>query len=657
MKSEMTESQKFIHVSKYAKWLDDKQRREITWEESATRYLDFMKPRHTATPDKIWKLIEKHLFAMGVMGSMRAVQMAGPALARNNIMGYNCAYLPFDSIKSVVDLFYILMCGTGVGFSTEQQYIDQMPTVAQWNGDGVGVHVVPDDTEGWADSLLAGLTAWYSGKDIEFDYSLIRPRGARLKTKGGRASGPGPLKKLHDFCRETLQKAQGRKLTSVELLDIGNMVGEIVVVGGVRRASEINFSDLDDDLIRYAKDWSKGSYPVHRKNSNNSAVYHSKPSAVRFMAEWASLAASGSGERGIFNLSAVKNLMPNRRTFSEHMRCNPCAEIILRPRSFCNLTEVVVRSDDDFDDLVEKVKAAVWLGAMQASMTDFPYIHPDFKKNCEEERLLGVSLTGQMDNPKLMTAEKLQILKKYAIKECRKACGVLDINMSVAITTGKPSGTVSKLVHSGDGAHPWFSEYILRRYRQASTDPVFRMMRDQGVKFEPEIGQRPKDVVARRQDLIKKGRSPEEAAILVPPWSEDSVDTWVCAFPIKAPKGALTRKDVSAIDQLEWYLKLVENWCEHNQSITVYVRDEEWIDVGAWVYKHFNKLVAVSFLPYDGGKYELAPYEEIAKEEYEKMVREMPKMDYSKLSTYELDDNTTAAQQLACSGPNGCDIA
>lgn len=657
MTSSMTESQKFILVSKYAKWLEDKQRREVTWEESASRYIDFMKPRHTKVPEKIWRLVEKHMLSMGVMASMRAVQMAGPALARNNIMGYNCAYLPFDSIKSIVDLFYILMCGTGVGFSTEKQYIDQMPIVTTWSGAGAGIWVVPDDTEGWADSLLAGLIAWFSGKDIEFDYSVVRPRGSRLKTKGGRASGPGPLKKLHDFCRETIQKAQGRRLTSLELLDIGNMVGEIVVVGGVRRSSEINFSDLNDDLIRYAKDWSKGAYPVARKNSNNSAVYHAKPSAVEFMTEWAALAASGSGERGIFNLSAVKALTPPRRTFSEHIRCNPCAEILLRPRQFCNLTEVVVRADDDFDDLVEKVKTAVWLGCMQASMTDFPYIHPDFKKNCEEERLLGVSLTGQMDNPKLMSAEKLQILKKYAIKEARKACEVQGINMSVAITTGKPSGTVSKLVHSGDGAHPWFSEYILRRYRLASTDPVYRAMKDQGVKFEPEIGQRPKDVEARRKELIKMGRDADEAALLVQDYDPDRVDTWVCAFPIKAPKGALTRKDVTAIDQLEWYLKLVENWCEHNQSITVYVRDEEWLEVGAWVYKHFDKLVAVAFLPFEGGHYELAPYEEISKEEYDKMVKEMPKVDYSKLSDYELDDSTTAAQQLACSGPNGCEIA
>ncbi len=657
MTNQMTESQKFIHVSKYAKWMEDLQRREITWEESATRYIDFMKPRNPKVPEKIWKLVEKHMFSMGVMASMRAVQMAGPALARNNVMGYNCAYLPFESHKDVADLFYILMCGTGVGFSTEAQYIGQMPVVQRQDGSGAGVYVVPDDTEGWADSLLAGLKAWFGGKDIEFDYSLVRPRGARLKTKGGRASGPGPLKKLHDFCRETILEAQGRQLTSIEWLDIGNMVGDIVVVGGVRRASEINFSDLSDELIRYAKDWSRGSYPVHRKNSNNSAVYLKKPTAVEFMTEWAALAASGSGERGIFNLSAVENLMPARRTYSEHIRCNPCAEILLRPRQFCNLTEVVVRSDDDFDDLVEKVKTAVWLGCVQASMTEFPYIHPDFKKNCEEERLLGVSLTGQMDNPKLMTAEKLQILKKYAIKEARKACELLEINMSVAITTGKPSGTVSKLVHSGDGAHPWFSEYILRRYRQASTDPVYRAMRDQGIKFEPEIGQRPKDVDSRRKELVKLGRSTEEASILVPDWDADRVDTWVCAFPIKAPKGALTRKDVTAIDQLEWYLKLVENWCEHNQSITVYVRDEEWLEVGAWVYKHFDKLVAVSFLPYDGGSYELAPYEEITKEEYEKMVKEMPKMDYSQLSKYELDDNTTAAQQLACSGAQGCEIA
>ncbi len=665
----MNESQKFIHVSKYARWLDGESRRETTWEETATRYLNFMKGRNPEVPSKIWKLAEQHMFALGVVPSMRAVQMAGPALERNNIMGYNCSYHPFDSLKAVVDLLYILMCGTGTGFSSEAQYIGTapspemvidageeyvslMPEVQPWKGDGAGVHVVADDAEGWADSLMAGLQAWFSGKDIEFDYSKVRPRGTRLKTKGGRASGPEPLMKLHDFCRDVINKAQGRRLTCLEWLDIGNVIGDIVVVGGVRRAAEINFSDLDDEEMRHAKDY---PFPQYRSNSNNSAVYYSKPSAIDFMKEWAALAASGSGERGIFNLSAIKGLLPARRKYTIHFRCNPCAEILLRPRQFCNLTEVVVRADDDFDDLVEKVRVAVWLGCVQAKMTDFPYIHPDFKKNCEEERLLGVSLTGQMDNPKLMTPEKLQILKKFAVKEAKKASAALGINMPAAITTGKPSGTVSKLVNCADGAHPWFARFMLRRYRINSTDPQFLMMKSQGVKFSPENGQGPEMVAARRKELVKFGRTEEEANVLVPDWSPGQVSTWVFSVPISAPKGAITRDQVTAIDQLEWYKKLLENWCEHNQSITIYVRDEEWLKVGAWVHDNFDKLVAVSFLPYDGGKYAQAPYEEISKDEYDRLVKEIPKLDYSKLSGFEMEDQTTGAQQLACSAAGGCE--
>jgi ribonucleoside-triphosphate reductase len=665
----MNESQKFIFVSKYAKWLPEEGRREADWSEAALRYLGFMQKRHPKVPKGIWQLAEKHMLELGAMPSMRAVQMAGPALEKNEIMGYNCCYIPFDSLKAAVDLFFILMCGAGNGFSTEgmyigttkspdavidagEEYISEMPTVQPWKGDGAGVHVVADSREGWATSLMVGLEAWFSGKDIEFDYSKVRPRGARLNTTGGRASGPAPLKKLHNFCRDLICAAQGRKLTSVEWLDIGNMIGDIVVVGGVRRASEINFSDLGDTAMRHAKDW---PFPQYRSNSNNSAVYYAKPSAVDFMAEWAALAKSGTGERGIFNVSAIKNLLPARRKFTIHFRCNPCAEILLRPRQFCNLTEVVVRATDDFDDLIQKVKVAVWLGAAQSAMTNFPFIDPRFKQNCEEERLLGVSLTGQMDNPKLMTPEKLQILKKYAIKEAKKAAACLGINFSAAITTGKPSGTVSKLVECSDGAHPRYSPFYLRRYRLNSTDPLFRMMRDQGVEFSPENGQGPEDVEARRKELIAKGRSAEEAKLLIPDWSEEQVQTWVFAIPVAAPKGCVVRSQVTAIQQLEWYLKMVENWCEHNQSITVYVRDDEWIDVGAWVYKHFDKLVAVSFLPYDGGKYRQAPYESISKEEYEKLAKEFPKIDYSQLGKYELEDTTTSAQQLACMGGN-CDV-
>lgn len=670
--SQMNESQKFIHISKYARWIESEGRRESSWEETADRYLGFMMKKFPNIPAKVWKLADKHLKSLGVVPSMRAAQMAGPALEGNNILGYNCAYIPFDCIKAVVDHFFILMCAAGSGFSTEgmyigtapcpdvvidagEEYVSQMPEVKRWYGNGNGVHVVADSAEGWALSLQAGLEAWFEGNDIEFDYSRVRPRGTRLKTKGGRASGPGPLKRLHEFCREIIHGAQGRKLNSLEWLDIGNVIGDVVVVGGVRRASEINFSDKDDDSIRYAKDFSKGQFPEYRYNSNNSAVYFEKPNSIEFMKEWAALAASGSGERGIFNLTAIKSLLPARRKYTIHFRCNPCAEILLRPRQFCNLTEIVLRAEDDFDTLIEKVKVAVWLGCIQASLTDFPFIDPKFRENCEEERLLGVSITGQMDNPKLMTPEKLQILKKYAIKEARKASGVLNINMPAAITTGKPSGTVSKLVESSDGAHARYSKYYIRRYRLAAIDPLFRMMKNQGVKFEPENGQGPDAVEQKRVKLIEMGRSEVEAKILVPDWSEDQVQTWVFGIPVAAPENSITRSEMTAIQQLEWYLKMVVNWCEHNQSITVYVRDDEWMEVGSWVYNHFDKLVAVSFLPYDGGKYKLPPYEEINKDQYEKMSKDFPKLDYSELGKYELEDTTTGAQQFACVGA-GCDI-
>jgi ribonucleoside-triphosphate reductase (thioredoxin) len=588
---------------------------------------------------------------MKVMPSMRALWAAGPALKNNNIIGYNCSYLAFKDLFSPVELFYILMCGTGVGFSVEKQFISQMPSVKNWAGEGIGVHVVEDSREGWADSLKVGLKAWFDGKDVEFDYSKVRPRGARLKTMGGRASGPDPLKKLHNFVRDVIIKAQGRQLTSVEWLDVGNMIAEVVVVGGVRRSSEISFSDLNDDGMRHAKDF---PIPPHRYMSNNTAVYNGRPDMVTFMQEWVALAASGSGERGIFNTKALAS-SSNRRDLEDTARSNPCGEIFLKDSEFCNLSEVIVRSNDTFDTLSEKVKSAVWLGAMQACLTDFPFIRADFKENCENERLLGVSLTGQMDNPRLMTADRLADLKDVAIKECRKACKALGINMSAAITTGKPSGTVSQLTNSASGAHPRYAKYYIRRYRISGTDPLFRMMKDQGFKFTPENGQGPESVQLRRKELLAKGRTALETKILVPEWDESQVLTWVVAFPEAAPKNAITRDQVSAIDQLEWYLKVKQNWCEHNQSITVYVRDNEWIKVGAWVYDHFDEIGGISFLPYDGGNYEQAPYEEISKEKYEELIKSTPKVDYSKLAQYELDDFTTGAQALSCSA-GGCEL-
>lgn len=656
--------QEFVFYRTYSRWLDDKKRRE-TFDEvfgpvGRGRYLTYMHKRFgEAVPDKVWDLLNERVPTLGAMPSMRAAWTAGPALDANNIAGYNCAAVAFNCVQSVVELFYILMCGTGVGFSVEQCYIEQMPTAARATGRFTGTHVVADSKEGWATALKIGLETWLAGDDVRFDFSQVRPAGARLKTTGGRASGPDPLRRLLDFCRDSIQKAQGRKLSSIEWLDIGNMIGEVVVVGGVRRSSEISFSDLEDEAMRHAKDW---PFPEYRRSSNNSVCYKTKPDMVTFMREWAALAASGTGERGLFNLEAAKRASPRRAKalreaglewWLEHLRTNPCGEINLMALlgEFCNLTEVVVRATDTFDDLIEKVEAAVWMGAMQSCFTSFPFLRPSWGQVCERERLLGVSLTGQMDAPKLMTAEKLAILKDYAIKVCRKACKALGINMSVAITTGKPSGTVSQLVNCASGAHPRYAKYYIRRVRIDAKDPLFRMLRDQGVPFSPENGQRREDVETKRAKLVQaEGVTPEAARVLVPDWDESQVMMWVASFPEAAPKNCLTRHDVSAIEQLEWYLKVKQNWCEHNQSLTVYVRPEEWLRVGSWVYDHWDDVSGVSFLPYDGGHYEQAPYEEISEHVYRKLAKEFPTIDYSQLSRYEQDDNTAGAKQYACSG-------
>lgn len=654
----MQPSQQFVYMRTYARWIPEESRRELSWGESVDRYLNYMKGKYgEKVPAKIWKKADRHLKNLGTVGSMRATWTAGDALDTNHISAYNCAYLAYTDLRAVAEHLYVLMHGTGVGFSTEKEYISQIPAVPMQTSDGAGIYVVDDSKEGWAEALLAGLNAWFSGKDIEFDYTKIRPRGARLKKFGGRASGPDPLRKLLDFTRDVVLKAQGRQLTSLEWLDIGNMLGEVVVVGGVRRSAEINFSDLDDNDIRHAKDY---PFPPHRYMSNNSAVYKEKPSVVEFMKEWTALAASGSGERGIFNVYAVEKHLDKytkRRKFSPHLRTNPCGEILLRPFEFCNLSEVIVRPEDSFDDLIEKVEVAVWLGTMQSGLTDFKWLRPDWRKNCEEEALLGVSLTGQMDNVKLMTEEKLEILKEYAIKTNKKAAKALDVNVSVAITTGKPSGTVSQLALCGSGAHPWYDPHYIRRYRISATDPIFRMMRSQGFVFVPENGQgpNPKLLEEKRITLRQEGWSEEQIKSLAPDWDESQVNTWVVEFPTKAPEGAVTRHDMDCIAQLEWYLKMVRHWCEHNQSITVYVKDDEWLKVGSWVYDHFEELVGVSFLPHSGGIYSLAPYETITKEQYEELAAKLPQIDWSQLPRFELDDSTEGAKTLACAG-NSCEL-
>lgn len=613
--------QEFIFYRTYSHWLDDALRREFYWE-AVDRYLGFLKSRF-ADNDKIqpriWKSMRDQMLALGVMPSMRAFWAAGKAAEADNVTLYNCSFMGMDSISSFSEILYILMCGTGGGFSVESKFVNKLPVVKPQTAGGAGTYVIPDSKKGWADALKFGLETWFSGQDVEFDYSQIRPKGARLKTMGGRASGPEPLKKLLDYTRAAIMQAQGRKLTPLEVMDIVCEIAEIVVVGGVRRSSLICLSDLGCIEIRHSKDFSVGAFPIRRYMTNISAAYDEKPSATKFMEEWLALMRSGSGERGIFNRYSAQKRAPRRRDSSKIEGTNPCGEIMLRDKEFCNLSEVVVRADDDFESLRDKIATAVWMGAMQATFTHFPYLRPEWKKNCDEEQLLGVSLTGQMDNPILLGEHNLGLLKKYAVKVAKKAAEVLGVPFSAAVTTGKPSGTVSQLVDCASGMHLRWARWYIRRYRISASDPLFKMLRDQGVPFHPENGQ-----------------------------EMDTASTYVLEFPIESPAGCLTRHDMTAIQQLEWYAKLVENWCEHNQSCTIYVKEEEWVDVAKWVYDHFDIINGISFLPHDGGKYKLAPYEEITETQYQLLKKAFPKIDYSQLSKYEQDDNTTGAKSYAC---------
>ena len=616
----------FVYVRTYSRWIEDKKRRE-TWEETVERYISFIvQERGSLIPDKVISKMREKILNFEVMPSMRAMWAAGDAAKNENVSMYNCSFVTLDSVTSFSELFYILMCGTGVGYSVENSYIQNLQDVPRILIDHKETIIIEDNREGWADSVKFLMNSLYSGKDIDFDYTHIRPKGARLKTMGGRASGPAPLINLHTYIREMFFNAQGRKLTSLECSDIANQIADSVVVGGVRRSSQISLSDLNDEQMRNAKNW---PFPPRRFMSNNSAVYRNKPSAVEFLKEWSALASSGTGERGIFNLQSAKLNCPKRRDSDKIAGVNPCSEIVLRNREFCNLSEVVITSDDDVDSLLEKVETATWIGVIQSTFTDFPYLSKEWKKNCEEERLLGVSLTGQLDNPKLLSPDILKILKAKAIKIAKHAAQKLNINIPTAITCVKPSGTVSQLVDSSSGIHPRFARYYIRRYRISSNDPLFKMIKSQGIPMTPENG----------QEKLK----------------DEDISTWILEFPIEAPENCIVRDDMSAMTQLSLYEKVQTNWCEHNVSMTVYVKDNEWFDVGNWVYNHWESVNGISFLPYDNGNYKQAPYEELTKQEYNKSMKTFKNIDYSELSKFELEDNTEGAKMWACSGDK-CEI-
>lgn len=654
----------FVYVRTYSRWLELLGRREI-WPETVKRYIDFItKHLGDKIPSKVLRKIEEKVLAFETMPSMRFLWAAGDPAEQDNTTIYNCSFAVIDKVEAFAEALYILMCGTGYGFSVENKYISQLPTIPSQIIPNGEVHEVEDSKDGWADSLKVLMNGLYAGQDIEMRYNKIRPAGARLKTMGGRASGPAPLAQLHSFIKGTFYAARGRQLTDEECHDILCEEASIVVVGGVRRSSEISLSDLNSSKLRNAK---SGNFPVRRYMANNSAVYIIKPDIVTFMNEWTSLVASGSGERGIFNLEAARHMAPKRRDSALIVGTNPCAEIQLRADEFCNLSEVVARAEDTIDDMLEKIETATWMGIIQACFTHFPYLSKNWKKNCDEERLLGVSITGQMDAPHLFSEEALRAYKAKAIKIAKKASQIMGIPMPAAITCVKPSGTVSQLVDSSSGLHRRIFKYCIRRYRISSGDPLFRMIRDQGVPVSPENGQRKQDYVKSLkiyEKLVEEGNTMVyavgQARSICPifdndGWSPDKVNTWVASFPLAAPKTAITAEDATALEQLEWYKKIQQNWCEHNASITIYVKPEEWLSVGDWVYKNWNIVNGISFMPQDDHVYDQAPYEKITKEEYEKILKNFPKLDYSQLSRYEQEDNTEGAKAQACAG-GACEI-
>ena len=619
-----TDYQAFIHTSRYARWLDNEQRRE-SWSETVNRYMQSVVAKQIGDDGVTMDLIHDHILNLDVMPSMRAVMTAGPALERDNTAGYNCSYLPVDDVKSFDEAMFILLCGTGVGFSVERQYVSKLPDVPENLFKSDTTIIVKDSKEGWAKALRQLIALLYSGEIPKWDTSLVRPAGAKLKTFGGRASGPAPLVELFNFVVQKFVGAKGRKLSSIECHDIMCKIGEVVVVGGVRRSAMISLSNLSDDRMRHAKSGSWWENEPQRALANNSVAYTEKPDAISFMREWMALVESGSGERGIFNRQAsVKQAAKSgRRDASYEFGTNPCSEIILRPYQFCNLTEVVVRATDTVETLAEKVKVATILGTIQSTYTKFPYLRKIWQNNTEEERLLGVSLTGIMDNPLLTLKNNgldktLEYLRDVAISTNADWAERLGIEPSAAITCVKPSGTVSQLVDSASGIHARHSHYYIRTVRGDVKDPLTQFMKDQGI--------------------------PNEPCVMKP----DS--TVVFSFPVKAPDNAVVTEDLTAIDQLKMWLAYQRHWCEHKPSVTINVRKDEWFEVGSFVYQHFDEMSGVSFLPYNEHTYQQAPYQEVGKTEYESLLAIMPKsIDWSKLSEYESEDTTKGSQTLACS--------
>jgi ribonucleoside-triphosphate reductase len=620
--SKMNQYMEYIAASRYARFVDEKHRRE-NWGETVDRYVDYIFSRTPAIQDKteLKTEIRSAIFNLDLMPSMRAMMTAGKSADRDNTCVYNCSYLPIDDPKSFDEGMYILLCGTGVGFSVESKYINHLPEVPEQLFESSHTIAVHDSKEGWAKALRLLIATLYAGEIPKWDVSAVRPAGARLKTFGGRASGPEPLVDLFKFAVNTFKHAQGRRLNSLECHDLMCKIGEVVVVGGVRRSAMISLSDLDDERIRHAKAGPWWETAPHRALANNSAVYSETPTVGKFMEEWLSLYNSHSGERGIFNREAARKTVEKygHRDPNYEFGTNPCSEIILRPYQFCNLTEAVVRHDDTKETLMRKVRIAAILGTIQSTFTKFPYLRKVWQRNTEEERLLGVSLTGIYDNPILTTqGEELNDLLATLREEARRAneefAELLGIPKSAAITCVKPSGTVSQLVDSASGIHPRHSKFYIRRVRGDKKDPLTQFLIEQGI--------------------------PNEACVYKPD------QTVVFSFPQKAPAG-ITRDDVTPISHLELWLTYQRHWCEHKPSVTISVAEQDWPSVGAWTWNHFNEISGVSYLPYDGGTYRQAPYEECSEETYEELKASIPHINWEDFK--ENTDNVEGAQQLACS--------
>jgi ribonucleoside-diphosphate reductase alpha chain len=626
-----TSYQEFIHLSRYSRWLPEKNRRE-TWDETVARYFDFFTEHLKETVDfdltkKLRDELEQAVLGLRVMPSMRCIMTAGEALKRENIAGYNCSYVAVDRPQSFDEILYILMNGTGVGFSVERQYVNELPNIADEFHATDTTITVADSKLGWAKGLKELIGMLYIGQIPRWDLSKIRPAGAPLKTFGGRASGPEPLESLFNFTVNIFKNAVGRKLTSLEAHDVVCKIAEVVVVGGVRRSALISLSNLSDDRMRHAKSGQWWNDNPQRALANNSAAYSEKPDIGIFMDEWKALYDSKSGERGIFNReSAVWMASKNgrRNTTDYEFGTNPCSEIILRNREFCNLSEVVVRATDTRESLLEKVRLATILGTIQSTLVNFKYISKSWQKNCEEERLLGVSLTGIMDcnitngkGPHGSLPAVLQDLKGMAVKTNEEFAKKFGINQSVAVTCVKPSGTVSQLTNAASGIHARHNPYYIRTVRGDKKDPLTKMMIDQGFPVEDDV------------------MNPSHTSVF--------------SFPHKVDQGAVFRTDLTAIEQLELWKTYQEYWCEHKPSVTISVKENEWLKVGAWVYDNFNYMSGVSFLPFSEHTYKQAPYQDCNKEEYEMLLDKMPKIvEWNKLSEYEQTDMTIGAQELAC---------